>query len=317
MRVPLLTLAALSASAAGPCVVDQVRLALAAEPSSMTVVWATGNTSTPAGYVGVVAYGAAPGALTSTSAPGDSRNYTIDKQGSPFLHMAALTGLTPGARVYYQIVTAPGSPACAPSAVLNFTATPAVGDARAFPIRVASYGDMGISHSKNTAAFLAELAAAGSVDLIVHAGDISYAGVFMCEKGGWGQALASPLPAPTPPCRRSRADNRGATDRDGGYENVQNTYYNEVSPYQSLVPAMYSSGNVRQAPARRACASAGAPPHRTRRPPRARAARGVLGLGAELPRLPHARGADDARHGGVGLAVLAQLQLWPHPLPRL
>ena len=50
---------------------------------------------------------------------------------------------------------------------------------------------MGISNSRNTAAFLTDLAVAGSFDLVIHAGDISY------------------------------ADNRGATDRDGGYNNVQ------------------------------------------------------------------------------------------------
>ena len=241
-------LCAPASAAAGACAVDQVRLALAATSTSMTVVWATGNVSTPAGYSGVVTYGTSPGALTSTSAPGDSRNYTIDSQGSPFLHMATATGLTPGTRYFYQVVAAAGAPACAPSPVLNFTAAPVVGDARAYPIRIASYGDMGISYSKNTAAFLAELAAAGSVDLIIHAGDISY------------------------------ADNRGSTDRDGGYENVQNTYYNEVSPYQSLVPAMYSSGNVRFALAPAAVstatyalslAAAGAGP-RSRPPPPSR-----------------------------------------------
>ena len=137
-----LALAALCvpAASAGACAVDQVRLALAATPESMTVVWATGNVSTPPGYSGVVIYGTSPTSLTSTSAPGDSRNYTIDKQGSPFLHMAQVTGLTPSSRYYYQIVAAAGSPACAPSAVLNFTSAPAVGDARAYPIRVASYG---------------------------------------------------------------------------------------------------------------------------------------------------------------------------------
>ena len=45
---------------------------------------------------------------------------------------------------------------------------------------------------------------------------------------------------------QSYADNRGNTDRDGGYENVQNTFWNEVSPYLSLVPGMFSSGNHEQ-----------------------------------------------------------------------
>ena len=62
-------------------------------------------------------------------------------------------------------------------------------------------------------AVLTELAGSGAIDLGVHAGDISY------------------------------ADNRGTSSRDGGYENVQNTYWNEVSPYLSHVPGMYSSGN--------------------------------------------------------------------------
>ena len=72
-----------------------------------------------------------------------------------------------------------------------------------------AYADMGISNSQYTAAFLAQKAASQPVDVIIHAGDISY------------------------------SDNRGCP----AYDVVQNDYYNEVSAYGSLVPIMYSSGN--------------------------------------------------------------------------
>jgi len=166
MRALLAAAAAASAAAGGPCAVEQVRLSLGATADRMVVSWATGNESTPAGYSGVVLWGTSPGAMAA-SPPGDSRNYTINGQASPFLHMAAVGPLAAGQRYVYQVVAAADGPACAPSPLLHFSAPPAVGAHEAYPIRVVGYADMGISHSSNTAAFLTELAAAGGVDLVV------------------------------------------------------------------------------------------------------------------------------------------------------
>ena len=69
---------------------------------------------------------------------------------------------------------------------------------------------MGISYSQPTADVIAARINGGTgPDVITHAGDISY------------------------------ADNRGCPT----YDNVQNIYYNEISPYASQVPVMFSSGN--------------------------------------------------------------------------
>ena len=109
-------------------------------------------------------------------------------------------------------------------------------------------------------AVLTELAGSGAIDLVVHAGDISYAdnrGVTSREAAAAAAtaaaaaaaaaavataAAASHCPPPRP--RSSRAPPLPLPRAgDGGYENVQNTYWNEVSPYLSHVPGMYSSGN--------------------------------------------------------------------------
>ena len=200
--------ASLATTAASQCYVEQIRLALtqATDGSEMGVSWATPNVTTPSDYSGFVTYGTSPSGLTMKTTPGDSRNYTLNGVHSPFLHFAIMTGLTPRTFYYYSIAST--SSDCPASPVFNFTSPPARGTA-VYPLRIAGYGDMGISYSANTATLLASRAASGDIDLCIHAGDISY------------------------------ADNRGGTL----YETVQNMYWNEVQPYLSLVPGMFSSGN--------------------------------------------------------------------------
>ena len=121
------------------CGTGQARLALtsAADGSEMRVAWATGNTTTPTNYAGVVKYGRTPGALTMTSAIADSRNYTMCDLASVHLHSAVLTGLTAGSTFYYSIV----EPRCGATAPVKFTAPRAVGDkASAYPFTVFAYG---------------------------------------------------------------------------------------------------------------------------------------------------------------------------------
>ena len=208
----LLTVAHAQVPPTDPCVQDQVRLSLGGAPGEMGVSWATSNTTTPQGYAAVVRYGPAsgPGAgkLTMTSAPADSRNYSLCGVQSPSLHYARMTGLTPGAQYYYAI---DGGAACGETPPALFTAPKAVGApaAATYPFTMLAYADMGISNSQYTTQFLAERVAAKNVDVIIHAGDISY------------------------------ADNRGCPY----YDVVQNDYYNAVSPYARHVPVMYSSGN--------------------------------------------------------------------------
>ena len=134
-------LIAFASSAAAQCAPEQVRLALTAaqDGSSMTVSWATSNISTPAAYVGVVAFGASPSTLTSSSAPATSRNYTFDGYQSFFFHVTALTGLTARAAVFYQVQASAG---CAASPIMNFSAAPVTGATSIYPFTVAAYADM-------------------------------------------------------------------------------------------------------------------------------------------------------------------------------
>jgi len=172
----------------------------------MLVSWTTAANATPAAYAGVVQYGPTA-ALGQTSAPAATRNYTLCGLPSPFLHTATMTGLKHGATYFYSIA----APGCGATAPVLFTAPRAVGaKGTAYPFTVFTYGDMGITHSQDTADFITARVAAGTgPDVIVHAGDISY------------------------------ADNRGCPK----YDSVQDTYYNEISPYASQVPVMFSSGN--------------------------------------------------------------------------
>ena len=183
--LPFISLCA-AALAANPCGVDQVRLALtsAKDGSSMLVAWATAANATPADYAGIVRFGSTPAALTKTSAVADSRNYSMCSLPSPFLHATTLTGLKAGATYYYSVADAAGN--CGSTAPTRFVAPRVVGDkATAWPLRVFAYGDMGVSNSEDTAAFITARvdAGAGSApDVITHAGDIAYADDRGCPK---------------------------------------------------------------------------------------------------------------------------------------
>ena len=171
----------------------------------MLVSWATAANATPADYAAVVQYGPTPTTMTMRTAVADSRNYTLCSLPSPFLHKATMTGLVAGASYYYTIV----EPRCTAPGAIQFLAPSVVGEGN-FPFTVIAYGDMGITNSGPTAEFLAARVAAGAPpNVVTHAGDISY------------------------------ADNRGCPK----YDSVQDIYYNEISPYASRSPVMFSSGN--------------------------------------------------------------------------
>jgi hypothetical protein len=208
MRNAVLIFASASVAAALDCGTSQIRLALTATRAGdeMLVAWTTLANATPAGYAAVVKFGPSPTTMSSVTEIADSRNYTLCDLPSPFLHKATMKGLTPGAPYYYTIV----EPRCTSPPPIKFNAPTVVGEP-SYPFTVVAYGDMGITNSGPTAAFLAARVADGSApSLITHAGDISY------------------------------ADNRGCPR----YDSVQDTYYNEIQPYASSLPVMFSSGCV-------------------------------------------------------------------------
>lgn len=178
-RSAIILLAALDASTAfsqpSACGTSQIRLSLtkSVDGSEMGVSWATWANNTPAAYAGVVKYGLSPTSLTMVSRPGDSRNYTLCDLPSPFLHFTVMQNLKAGTTYYYSIV----EPRCGSTTPIAFTAPRVVGDkATAYPLRVMAYGDMGISYSQPTASLIADRVTQGDgPDVILHAGDISYA----------------------------------------------------------------------------------------------------------------------------------------------
>lgn len=197
-----------------PPPLPEIRLALtsARDGSAMLVSWATAANATPADYAGVVKYGASAAALSQTSAPAATRNYTLCELPSPFLHTATMTGLKAGATYFYSVV----APGCGATAPVQFTAPRVVGDkASAYPFTVFAYGDMGITHSQTTADFITARVgtAAGRPDVITHAGDISYAdNREAARRGGRVTAALTNTPPPPPPSlpRRLPALRHGA-----------------------------------------------------------------------------------------------------------
>jgi len=161
--------------AAAACVVlslsappEQIRLALGNHWDEMVVSWATSNTTTPAGYAPTVQWGVAS---LSSSAAGQSTNYTAFNIRSPFIHRATMTRLQPLTRYTYRV----GSDAGGWSVAASFTSGPGAKD-KAYPFTFLAYGDMGISNSEATAALTAAKVGSGEAAFIIHSGDIAYAG---------------------------------------------------------------------------------------------------------------------------------------------
>ena len=139
-----------------------VHLALSSDPTRMFVSWRTNSSSAPAS----VAYGASPTALTQL-ATGQSWTFTDSTSREYYLHRATLTGLAPGARVFYR---AGG----AASAVSSFVATRAREQfSAAAPLRIAWLGDLGYTNGQALDYLLKE-AAVGTFDHYVHVGDYAY-----------------------------------------------------------------------------------------------------------------------------------------------
>jgi hypothetical protein len=111
---------------------------------------------------GEVQFGAAPGALTSTARGGSWAWKDVNTGTMRTESNATLTGLTPGAIVYYRV----GSAADGFSAVASFVATRAAFSPAA-PQRVAWIGDLGLANAQ-ALPYLAKEAAAGVYDMVIH-----------------------------------------------------------------------------------------------------------------------------------------------------
>lgn len=149
---------------ATPTAPEQLRLAPGADASSLSITWTTLNTTAAP----MVQWGAAGGPLSS-SAPASSH-------GAPWggwqgtINMATMTSLAPGSSYSYRV----GDDAGGWSSVVSFSTLPANAGTPARPLVFANIGDMGWGpKSNNTIAALSALVDAGSIDFIVHQGDVS------------------------------------------------------------------------------------------------------------------------------------------------
>ena len=125
-----------STTAGGP---EQHWLALGADPASVTVSWLTAGADATTVKFGV-------GALTET-ATGTSSTYNTLGYTSGAIHVATLSGLTPGATYSYSV----GGPAAGMSAVMSFTAPRGVG--AVYPFKLAAIGDLGQTANSNSTIF--------------------------------------------------------------------------------------------------------------------------------------------------------------------
>lgn len=152
---------------------EQVHLALtASNGSAMTVQWVTLNASSAP----LVTYWpTAAGNATPSSAPAAISTYT---QGGwiGVIYTAVMTGLQQGTLYSYWV----GSTAGGRSQVYTFNTFPANIGTPERPLRVLQIGDMAYDNASDaTVAAMINLTESGSIDLVQHIGDISYADGFM------------------------------------------------------------------------------------------------------------------------------------------
>lgn len=164
---------------------EQVHLSVTSDPSEMIVTFVTGEKITPTvqwdlrnchpgdseGEV-AVPYGSDDCQFTY-SAVGTSRTYTQASWNGQ-IHEVKLTGLEPSTTYWYRV----GDPNFDWSTHnFNFTTPPKIGSSNDPGIyKFIAFGDMGASDVSDINMFqLEKLAQAGDIDVILHAGDISYA----------------------------------------------------------------------------------------------------------------------------------------------
>ncbi len=152
---------------AAPTAPEQRRLAWTNDLNAVSVQWTTLQLAAGSGaQFFPVAAGGPP--LFVPAAP---RTYTLGGWVGT-LYSTAMAGLSPGAAYTYRV----GSDAGGWSAWENFTALPSDVGTDSRPLRLVHIGDMGWGDNSNeTIAAVEALAAAGSIDGVLHSGDVSYA----------------------------------------------------------------------------------------------------------------------------------------------
>lgn len=185
----------------------QLRVAYYESFTSMTVFWVTSNVSTPADYAAVALVGTTSGVYTMRFDANSTQNdcFTL----SPVKHMAIMSGLAPSTRYYYTV----GDARYGMSAEYSFVSKRADNDSS--PMRIMTFGDLGIAYANYTLADLASNAAEGSIDWIMHIGDASYADTYISKSTVAGQ----------------------------WYEGMLNEWYSLIEPASRLIPYTIGVGN--------------------------------------------------------------------------
>ena len=188
MRIALIA-ASLSAAAAALPPISHVHLALSSDPTAMHVQWTTNDARASEN---VVSYGASAGALSNT-ANGASWSFT-DGGRTYNLHRATMTGLTPGATVFYAV----GGPSGV-STTSQFVATRT--NYTVDPLVIAWIGDLGYANAQADSYLQAEVLA-GVYDHVVHVGDFACVrvrgAVERGRRGAHGRGCARRLRVATP-----------------------------------------------------------------------------------------------------------------------
>lgn len=164
---------------------EQVHIATTGDPTEMVVSFVTGEPITPTvqwGLTNCVGDDSVSGEVVAVdcefnnTATGTSKTYSQAAwQGQ--LHTVKLTGLKPSTVYYYRV----GDPTWDWSTHnFNFTSPPELGsESDPGEYHVIAFGDMGATDVSDVNVFkLQQLAQASEIDLIIHAGDISYADGF-------------------------------------------------------------------------------------------------------------------------------------------
>ncbi len=147
-----------------------VHLSFTDDPrTTLTVTWFTDGTEDPGS---TVEYGSSPDDL-DRSAPGTAQ--PNPESGQSLIHTAVMTGLQPGAAVFYRVG---GSSGFAP--VYETQTAPEPGQA----VRVAAFADQGVNP---TAELVTQAMLDEEVDLLLAAGDLSAAGAEWWDWDAWFQ----------------------------------------------------------------------------------------------------------------------------------
>lgn len=186
------------------CQPKNIHLALTGKTTELVVSWLTiGHPATS-----TVQYGLSSGKL-QWSAVGKQSSYLESDDGDIVMwnHHVVLSELKEDTRYFYRC----GDPIAGWSKEFSFKTPPPPPTSSRTNLNttIIVYGDMGIVASQNTAPRVAHLAQTGGIDFIYHVGDISY-----------------------------------ADDYPGGmYEEVWDTWFQQIEPAATVVPYMVLPGN--------------------------------------------------------------------------